>query len=75
MKLAKTGPLLVGGDLYHYPEERISGKVPTFEFTADESRASRAAIETFLKRSKAQLWIEQDAATFEKLKKAPEFYE
>jgi len=75
LKLAKTGPLLVAGDLYHYPEERTTGKVPTFEYNAEQSRASRAAIETFLKQSKAQLWIEHDAATFEKLKKAPAFYE
>ena len=71
LKLAKTGPRLVAGDLYHYPEERTTGNVPTFEFNAEQSRASRAAIEAFLKQSKAQLWIEHDAETFEELKKAP----
>ena len=75
LKLAKTGPLLLAGDLYHYPEERTTGNVPTFEFNAEQSRASRAAIEAFLKQSKAQLWIEHDAATFLTLKKAPAFYE
>jgi N-acyl homoserine lactone hydrolase len=75
LKLAKTGPLLVAGDLYHYPEERTTGKTPTFEYNADQSRASRAAIEDFLKKSKAQLWIEHDAATFATVKKAPAFYE
>lgn len=75
LKLAKTGPLLVAGDLYHYPEERNSGKTPTFEYNAEQSLASRAAIEAFLKQSKAQLWIEHDEATFVTLKKAPEFYE
>lgn len=75
LKLAKTGPVLVAGDLYHYPEERFSGKTPTFEFNAEQSLASRAAIEDFLKKSKAQLWIEHDVATFNKLKKAPEYYE
>jgi len=75
LKLAKTGPLLVAGDLYHYPEERTTGKTPTFEYNAEQSRASRAAIEDFLKQSKAQMWIEHDAATFVTLKKAPAFYE
>ena len=75
LKLAKTGPVLLAGDLYHYPEERTTGKVPTFEYNAAQSSASRAAIEAFLKQSKAQLWIEHDAATFVRLKKAPEFYE
>lgn len=75
LKLAKTGPLLVAGDLYHYPEERTTGNTPTFEYNVEQSKASRAAIEAFLKQSKAQLWIEHDAATFATLKKAPGFYE
>lgn len=75
LKLAKSGPILVAGDLYHYPEERTMGKFPTFEFNVDQSRASRAAIDEFLKKTKAQMWIEHDEATYLKLKKAPEFYE
>ena len=75
VNLAKTGPVLVAGDLYHYPEERTTGNVPTFEYNKEQSLASRARIETFLKQSKAQLWIEHDEATFITLKKAPAFYE
>jgi N-acyl homoserine lactone hydrolase len=75
LKLAKTGPLLIAGDLYHYPEERTTGKTPTFEFNREQSMASRAKIDDFLKKSKAQMWIEHDAATFAPLKKAPAFYE
>jgi N-acyl homoserine lactone hydrolase len=75
LKLAKTGPVLVAGDLYHYPEERTTGNTPTFEYSREQSLASRAKIEAFLKQSKAQLWIEHDEATFVTLKKAPAFYE
>jgi N-acyl homoserine lactone hydrolase len=75
LNLAKTGPVLVAGDLYHYPEERTTGNVPTFEYNKEQSLASRAKIEAFLKQSKAQLWIEHDEATFVTLKKAPAFYE
>ncbi len=75
LNLAKTGPVLVAGDLYHYPEERTTGNVPTFEYNKEQSLASRAKIEAFLKQSKAQLWIEHDEATFVTLKKAPDFYE
>jgi N-acyl homoserine lactone hydrolase len=75
LNLAKTGPVLVAGDLYHYPEERTTGNVPTFEYNKEQSLASRAKIEGFLKQSKAQLWIEHDKATFDTLKKAPAFYE
>lgn len=75
LKLAKTGPLLLAGDLYHYAEERFTDKVPTFEFNKEQSLASRAKVEEFLKKSGAQLWIEHDYLLHAKLKKSPEFYE
>jgi N-acyl homoserine lactone hydrolase len=75
VKLAKTGPVLLAGDLYHYPEERTTGKVPTFEFDAAQSRASREKVEAFLKQSGAQLWIEHDIATHAKLPFAPGYLE
>lgn len=75
LKLAKTGPILLAGDLYHYQEERNTDKTPTFEFNRDQSLASRAAIEAFIKKTGAQLWIEHDLAHFNQLKKAPGYYE
>jgi N-acyl homoserine lactone hydrolase len=75
LKLAKTGPILLAGDLYHYQEERNSDKTPTFEFDRDQSLASRAAIEAFIKKTGAQLWIEHDLAHFNQLKKSPSYYE
>jgi N-acyl homoserine lactone hydrolase len=75
LKLKKTGPVLVAGDLYHYPEEQTMNRFPSFEFNKEQSAASRAAIDAFVKKTKAQMWIEHDAATNAKLKKAPEYYE
>jgi N-acyl homoserine lactone hydrolase len=75
VKLKKTGPVLLAGDLYHYAEERFKDKTPNFEFNREQSLASRARMEEFLKQSKAQLWIEHDLLLHAKLKKAPEFYE
>ena len=75
VKLPKTGPVLLAGDLYHYPEERTTGRVPTFEFNAEQSKVSRARIEGFIKQTGAQLWIEHDIATHAKLPKAPAFIE
>jgi N-acyl homoserine lactone hydrolase len=75
VKLPKTGPVVLAGDLYHYPEERTTGRIPTFEFNAEQSKASRAKIEAFIKQAGAQLWIEHDIATHEKLPKAPAFVE
>ena len=75
VRLAKMGPVLLAGDLYHYPEERTTGRVPTFEFNVEQSKASRAKVEEFVKQTRAQLWIEHDIATHAKLPKAPEYIE
>jgi glyoxylase-like metal-dependent hydrolase (beta-lactamase superfamily II) len=75
LKLRKTGPLLVAGDLYHYPEERTMNRFPSFEFNKEQSAASRANIDAFLKKTKAQMWISHDAATNATLKKAPAYYD
>jgi N-acyl homoserine lactone hydrolase len=75
LKLAKTGPIVLAGDLYHYPEERTTGRVPTFEFNVEQSKASRQKIEAFIKQTGAQLWIEHDIATHATLPMAPKFLE
>jgi N-acyl homoserine lactone hydrolase len=75
VKLAKTGPVVISGDLYHYPEERKLHRVPTFDVDPAQTAASRAALEAFLKKTGAQLWIQHDLAANAKMKKAPGYYE
>jgi N-acyl homoserine lactone hydrolase len=73
VKLARRGLVVLAGDLYHYPEERTTGRIPTFEFNAEQSKASRAKIEQFVKDNKAELWIEHDIATHAKLPRSPQY--
>jgi glyoxylase-like metal-dependent hydrolase (beta-lactamase superfamily II) len=73
VELENAGWIVLGGDLYHYPEERATGRVPTFEFDAEQSRASRARVEAFLEERDATLWIEHDIATHAVLPRAPDF--
>lgn len=75
LKLAKTGPVVLSGDLYHYPEELKVDRVMVSDFNPDLTKASRVALQAFLKQSGAQLWIQHDLASFQKLKKVPEYYE
>jgi len=75
LKLKKTGPVVLSGDLYHYPEERKLGRVPTFETNQQQTAETREKIEAFLKESGAQLWIQHDYAANAKLRKAPQFYD
>jgi N-acyl homoserine lactone hydrolase len=75
VKLAKTGGVVLSGDLYHYPAEKTLDRVPTFEFSQEQTRSSRKAVDAFLKRTGAQLWIQHDFVGNAKLKKSPQFYE
>jgi glyoxylase-like metal-dependent hydrolase (beta-lactamase superfamily II) len=75
LRFAKTGPVLLSGDLYHYPEELTLKRIPTFDFDEKQTARSRADIEDFLKKTRAQLWIQHDTRGATKLKKSPEYYE
>jgi len=75
LKLAKSGPILLSGDLYHYPEEMKLKIVPSFDFNKEQTAKSREMIEGFVKKEKAQLWIQHDAVASAKLKKSPEYYD
>jgi N-acyl homoserine lactone hydrolase len=75
LKLAKTGNVMLAGDLYHYSEERKLNRIPSFEFNKEQTVASRAMIEDYCKKTRTQLWIEHDYAANAKLKKSPKFYE
>jgi N-acyl homoserine lactone hydrolase len=73
LKLPRTGPVLIAGDLWHYQAERGASTAPRDEANQKQTLASRAAIELYLKQSGAQLWIEHDPETFRRLNKAPDY--
>jgi len=75
LRFAKDGNLLLAGDLYHFPEEQTLNRFPTFEFNVPQSAASRAAVDEFLKKNNATMWISHDLATYNKAKKSPRYYE
>jgi N-acyl homoserine lactone hydrolase len=75
LRLKNFGPLLLEGDLFHLPEERTLDRVPTFEFDAAMTRATRVRTEAFLKETGAVMWIQHDPPTNSTLRKAPEFYD
>jgi N-acyl homoserine lactone hydrolase len=75
IKLAKTGPVLLTGDLYHYAAEKTMNKVPLRDFNREQTAASRAAIDAFVAASGAQLWIQHDIQKNAALRHAPLYYE
>jgi len=73
--LAETGPLVLSGDLYHFPENRTLKRVPTFNFDEAQTLASMDAVEDFLFESGATLWTEHDFVANALLDKLPAYYE
>jgi glyoxylase-like metal-dependent hydrolase (beta-lactamase superfamily II) len=76
LQLVRSGRIMLGGDLYHYPPERtLHRPPPDNEFNVQASAASRATIEDYLARTKALLWIEHDFGANAKLRKSPAYYD
>jgi glyoxylase-like metal-dependent hydrolase (beta-lactamase superfamily II) len=75
VKLAKTGDIVLSGDLYHYPAERRLKRVPSFDVSEAQTAASRAAVEELLARTGAELWIQHDLVHHRQLELAPAYYD
>lgn len=75
LRLKNTGPVLLSGDLYHFPQEKMLNRFPVFDFDKEQTRRSRMAIDDFLKSTGASLWIQHDFVANSKLRKSPAFYD
>jgi len=75
LKLARFGPLLLAGDLYHLPEERTLDRVPSFDFDPAMTRQIRRKVDEFLHQTGATMWSQHDPPTNARLKKAPQYYD
>ena len=74
VRLPRTGGVVIAGDLYLYPEERTLNRMSERE-RHSETPASRAAMEVFLRRAHAQLWIGHSMTFFRSARKAPDWYD
>ncbi len=77
VNLKKTGPVILSGDLYHYPAERQLKNFTPFANLGDPAQevASKAKIEALIKAKHAKLWIQHDIIADAKLRKSPAYYE
>ena len=77
VNLKKTGPVLLSGDLYHYPAERTLKDFTPFAALGNPAQeaASKAKVEALLKQKKATLWIQHDLIADAKIKKSPAYYD
>jgi glyoxylase-like metal-dependent hydrolase (beta-lactamase superfamily II) len=75
VKLPKTGGVILSGDLYHFPEARTLKRVATVDADQQQTPISREAVEAFITKTRAQLWIQHDYIGNSRLKKSPKYYE
>jgi len=73
--LENTGPIVLSGDLYHFRFSWKNRRVPSFNVDAEQSLESMEKVDAFLEKTGAELWIEHELAWFEKLHKAPNYYD
>jgi len=75
LDLKNSGPVVLSGDLYHFAISRQDRRVPTFNFDPKLTLSSMDRVEDFVAETGATFWIEHELELFEKLKKAPEYYD
>jgi len=74
VKLPKTGPVILTGDLVHFQYMWDNKVVPPFNFDKEQSLASIERVIELVDKHKAQLWIGHDADISAGTERAPKFY-
>ena len=75
VNLAKTGWIVLSGDLAHFQDNWDNDRVPSMNTSADQTKASRAKVLKVLADKKAQFWINHDLASFKTRKLSPQYYD
>jgi glyoxylase-like metal-dependent hydrolase (beta-lactamase superfamily II) len=75
VKLAKTGYVVLTGDLAHFKDNWDNNRVPSMNTSPDQTRASHDKVAKVVADKKAQLWINHDLPTFNGLKHSPQYYD
>ncbi len=73
--LARTGWVVLSGDLAHFKDNWDHRRVPSMNTSAAETRASIQRVADLLEETHGQLWINHDLAQSRSQKHAPEFYD
>ena len=74
VELAEFGPLILSGDLYHFRISREQRRVPLFNVDKGLTLTAMDKVEALVAATGATFWIEHDAALFQTLALAPDYY-
>ena len=73
VRLPRTGPVLLSGDMVHLQYSWNYRVVPSFNFDVRQSMATIDAMKEFAAQNKAQLWVNHDMEQMAKIAKSPRF--
>ena len=73
VRLPKTGPVILSGDMVHLQYSWTYRIAPSFNFDVPQSMATIDAMKAYAKETGAQLWINHDLEQNAKVPKAPAF--
>ncbi|WP_368904814.1 N-acyl homoserine lactonase family protein [Taklimakanibacter lacteus] len=75
VRLPKSGTVILSGDVAHFEKSFVHRRVPSFNFDAEQTKASMDKIDRIIKSKKAQLWINHDAEQCATIPHAPQWVE
>ena len=75
IRLAKSGPILLSGDVAHYRFNMEHRCVPTFNSDPEASRRSMERIDAIVRDEQAQLWLNHDIVQMATIPQAPAFFD
>lgn len=75
VRLPKTGPVMLSGDVAHFNCNFCCRRVPTFNADAEQTKQSMDKLEAIVKAEGAQLWINHDTEQNATIPHAPEWIE
>jgi N-acyl homoserine lactone hydrolase len=75
VRLPKTGPVLLTGDLVHLQYSWDNRVVPGFNYNVEQSLASIDAMKEVVAKTKAKVWVNHDMGQSVAIPKAPAYVE
>jgi glyoxylase-like metal-dependent hydrolase (beta-lactamase superfamily II) len=73
VRLPKTGPVILSGDMVHLQYSWNYRVVPSFNFDVAQSMATIDAMKAYARQTGAQLWVNHDMEQNARIPKAPAF--
>ncbi len=73
VRLPKTGPVILTGDMVHLQDNWVNRRVPSFNFDVAQSLKSMDKVAGIMQKTGAKLWINHDKAQSDAIPKAPAY--